>query len=212
MFLPWVLKLWCVEYEQHHSCRCPQWNSRKSCKDWHLRGEVPELPFLYWTKSWSSALAIVCGRSIITGAFPPLICAYLFILAFFHSILGLVLQAPAGVVVQSALQCPKVHVLCGKAASGSGLSWTLVSPRCKAELSAVCAVQGMTVCWPERGPSPRPLGELACTLSGNFHYLPTGQNDFAIDIGFIMSAIPFFENVGKREKEWWQGGGNSISS
>lgn len=70
----------------------------------------------------------------------------------------------------------------------------------------------MSVCWPGRGPSARPLGELACTVSGNFHYLPTGQNDFVIDRGFIMSAIPFFENMGKTEKEWWQGGGNSISS
>lgn len=80
--LPWALKLWSVEYEQHHSCWCPQLNRRKSCQDWHLRGEVTELSILYQTESWSSALAIVYGRSITTGAFPPLICAYLFILAF----------------------------------------------------------------------------------------------------------------------------------
>jgi len=80
--------------------------------------------------------------------------------------------------------------------------------------ACVCVqeVPGMTVCWPGRGPGARPLGKLAYTLSGNFHYLPTGQNDFAIDRGFIMSAIPFFENMVKTEKEWWQAGGNSISS
>lgn len=83
LLLPWALKLWSVEYEQHHSCWCPQGNSRKSCQGWYFKGEVTELPFLYQTECWSSALAIVCGRSIITGALPPLICANLFILAFF---------------------------------------------------------------------------------------------------------------------------------
>lgn len=122
------------------------------------------MPFLYQTECWSSALAVVYGRSTTTGAFPPLICALLFILAFSHSILGLILPAPADRVVQSALQCPKVHVLNGTAASASGLSWALLSPCCKAQLSAVCAVQGVTVCWPGRGPSPCPLGELAHAL------------------------------------------------
>lgn len=144
--------------------------------------------------------------------FPPSYLCILIYSSFFHPKLGWMLPAPADTVVQSALQCPKVHVPHGTAASGSGLSWALASPCCKAQLSALCAVQGMTFCWPGRGPSPRPLGELPRALRGNFHYLPTGQNDFAIDIGFIMSAIPFFENVGKTEKEWWQGGGNSISS
>lgn len=147
---------------------------------------------------------------------PPLIYAYLFIPSFFsrfhfgpdpastswHGCTG------SSLVSQSA---------CASWQSNHEL-WSqlnsLVSPCCKATLSdmCVCRVRGMSVCWPGRGPSARPLGKLACTVSGNFHYLPTGQNDFVIDRGFIMSAIPFFENMGKTEKEWWQGGGNSISS
>lgn len=139
LLLPWALKLWSVEYEQHHSCWCPQGNSRKPCQAWYFKGEVTELPFLYQTECWSSALAIGCGRSIITGAFPPLICAYLFILAFFffHSLLVLVLPE----VVQWALQCPKVPVLRGKAASGPGLSWTLVSPCSQLSSSCVCCAR-----------------------------------------------------------------------
>lgn len=38
-------------------------------------------------------------------------------------------------------------------------------------------------------------------IKWNFHYLPTSQNDFAIDRAFIKSAVPLFENTNKKERE-----------
>lgn len=97
---------------------------------------------------------------------------------------------------------PKSLVLPDKAASAqvpAELSFLTAAGQCL----EMCTAQGMTICWPGQGPSVSVLGKLACTLSGNFHYLPTGQHDFAIDRGFIMSAILFFENMDKTVRERW---------
>lgn len=179
-------------------------------------GECTALPFLHQTQSCSSALAIVYLQISHQEGFSPLLLVYIYL---FH-----LLSIPFW-----AWPCKRrLSWLCSWfssvrkcVCSMAKQPLTLVSAELSrfsllpgSALRCVWArgVRGMTVCWPGRGPSARPLGKLACTLSGNFHYLPTGQNDFGIDRGFIMSAIPFFENMGKTEKEWWQGGGNSISS
>lgn len=51
---------------------------------------------------FSSSNCVFADQSSL-GFFPPLIYAYFFIPSFFNSFLGLILQAAAGIVVQSLL-------------------------------------------------------------------------------------------------------------
>lgn len=199
-----------------HSCWYPQGSISKACNSWHVSGEgqmhrialsLSKLVVEYSSGSWVFAdwylsSGFFCLFVCLTDCFFPfLIGAYSFIPPFFDSISDLILQAPAGTVVQPVLSCPTCMCSCQSNHQPWPQLSALVPPCCRAMLSDVCR-EGMTICWPGRGPSACLLGKLACTLSGNFHYLPTRQNDFAIDRGFIMSAVPFFENMDKTEREW----------
>lgn len=188
-----------------HSCWYPQGNIRKSRNDRHA-SEGQKYHVILSSSNrvteFSSGNCAFANQS--SGRFHPgflFVRIYLFIPPFFSAVLGPILQAAAAAVVAFS----SAWSACAEWQSDWKLWSQLSSPisaLCKAMLAdvSVCGEQGMTVCWPGREPGSRPLGKLACTLSGKFCYLPAGQNDFAIDRGFVMSAIPFFENTGKTER------------
>lgn len=179
-------------------------------------GKHTALPFLYQTKSSSSALGIVYLQishhlDFLLLLFVHSYFFHLFLIPFWtwsckQQLAWLCKQCPTVQKCMCFMAKQPLNLLTAK------LSCFILLQGSDFGCMCVWGVQGLTVCWPGKGPGASPLGKLACTLSGNFHYLPTSQNDFAIDRGFIMSAIPFFENMGKTEKKWWQEGGNSISS
>lgn len=98
----------------------------------------------------------------------------------------------------------KIHLLYSKGETNC----CSCSPTVSSGFFIVIIARGFTqilcVCvvgWPGMGSNNGLLWELDCVWSGNFHYLPTSQNDFAIDRGFIKLAIPVFENTDKKERK-----------